>query len=755
MLNGRVFQRVETEQDGQQGFVDARGSHQPRHPGGAESDDDIMNMIPPTPRPTTAAPSTPRPGSLSISLPTARRPREEEPVRTPRPILRRRTDPNPEETREESRASVRPEPEAEQFAATPPRPDGHGASSSQDQPMVDFDLAPADEFSGFLAHRTKKSATSKLIRFDKCSSEMKDALRKARGAEWSKWLDFDAVDNISNSEAERLIAEGHQCIGTQWVETDKNEHLKGTPAYEMKLKARLVVRGDQEHSIDDLRSDSPTADSEAFALVLSFAASKKLKLRSADITNAYFQADTADRLTLLRLPKGSGKEGMAGVDSDYLIVKRPIYGMKDSGRLFWKRLREETIKANWKENFVFKALYQIRINGKLAGLLITHVDDLLWACVPEAEANIQSILQSFKVGRIDQDSFRYCGKEITQDADFSITVRCEHTTTKLEPIRYNKGTKDTISDNEAKQLKSVVGSIAWIARQARPDLSYRTSVLQSAGKSPTLATLKLANKTVEIAKSRSQQGIRYEAGALDWDNMIIVAMADASHANEMQVIGTKTEAYRSQSGRLLMLASPSVLTGDDLNYHLISWSSTIIRRVCRSTMQAETYSMSNMVEEGDKFRAGLADALYGITPTAWESEASQKIRMLWLTDCRSLHDALKKPVMGKIADKRLGIELAALRQSIWRRGGHDKDNVQAEDSLPNDDEFTDRVRWIDTDVMAADALTKLMDATPLCTFVSTNSWSLMQPHESKLKKKAKQLARRKTEETEHEGETDA
>ena len=56
--------------------------------------------------------------------------------------------------------------------------------------------------------------------------------------------------------------------------------------------------------------------------------------RSADIVNAYFQADPADRLTLLRLPEGSGTEGMDRVASDYLLVKRPIFGMVDSGRLF-------------------------------------------------------------------------------------------------------------------------------------------------------------------------------------------------------------------------------------------------------------------------------------------------------------------------------------------------------------------------------------------------------------------------------------
>ena len=31
------------------------------------------------------------------------------------------------------------------------------------------------------------------------------------------------------------------------------------------------------------------------------------------------------------------------------------------------------------------------------------------------------------------------------------------------------------NDAEKSQLRSVVGSLAWLARQARPDLSYRSS----------------------------------------------------------------------------------------------------------------------------------------------------------------------------------------------------------------------------------------------------------------------------------------
>ena len=40
-------------------------------------------------------------------------------------------------------------------------------------------------------------------------------------------LRFAAVVEISKEDAERLIAEGHQCIPSKWVDVDKNQFMKG------------------------------------------------------------------------------------------------------------------------------------------------------------------------------------------------------------------------------------------------------------------------------------------------------------------------------------------------------------------------------------------------------------------------------------------------------------------------------------------------------------------------------------------------
>ena len=98
--------------------------------------------------------------------------------------------------------------------------------------------------------------------------------------------------------------------------------------------------------------------------------------------------------------------------------------------------------------------------------------------------------------------------------------------------------------------------------------------------------------------------------------------------------------------------------------------------------------------------------------------------------------------MNKIADKRLGIELASMRHSIWRRKGEKIGETDADD-LPAIGEATDIVYWVDTDVMIADCLTKLMNPEKLIEAIETNYWDLRQPIASLQKKRHKQQQRRK------------
>ena len=63
------------------------------------------------------------------------------------------------------------------------------------------------------------------------------------------------------------------------------------------------------------------------------------------------------------------------------------------------------------------------------------------------------------------------------------------------------------------------------------------------------------------------------------------------------------------------------------------------------------------------------------------------------------------------------------------------------DTLPSSSDATDVCRWVDTDCMLADALTKQMSPEKLVAAIDTNTWSLEQPIESVMRKRDKQRQR--------------
>ena len=129
------------------------------------------------------------------------------------------------------------------------------------------------------------------------------------------------------------------------------------------------------------------------------------------------------------------------------------------------------------------------------------------------EDRVQQLPDRYMIKTVESGTFRFCGREVIQHSDFSVSVRCKDTTEKIEPVRYDpKGRKQTDRDHEIAQLRSVVGSLAWVARQCRPQLSYGVNKLQSVCGTATLDDLRFANKLLQEAKESSDDGLCFKSG---------------------------------------------------------------------------------------------------------------------------------------------------------------------------------------------------------------------------------------------------
>jgi hypothetical protein len=243
------------------------------------------------------------------------------------------------------------------------------------------------------------------------------------------------------------------------------------------------------------------------------------------------------------------------------------------------------------------------------------------------------------------------------------------------------------------------------------------------------------NKVLDHALETSEEGIFFSSEGITWDEAVVCSINDASFGNEeVEVTPGVFETDRSQCGVMIVLAPADVVNATVTTVHPITWSSTVIKRVCRATLMAETMAMIKGTEAGVRIRAAIVDMRGQLDFTNWEESAASQMGHCWMTDCDSLYEHLVSPKLNTIDNNRLGIDLKALRQQVWEREGERTQQV--------DHSSGDYPRWIDTSTMVADPLTKAMSGDRLTAMMMTGQLDLQPTAESLMIKEKNRKARK-------------
>ena len=578
------------------------------------------------------------------------------------------------------------------------------------------------QFDAFLAKRMPKKkrqvGAGRELTYNKCDDKVEEALDKTRMKEWSNWQQFEAATVLPpGPEQDQFLSDNPDMtiIPSRWVDADKSDDPT-KPEY----KSRLVARGDLENN-DKVRTDSPTTSQLFLHLIISLAVSNSWTLMGGDISAAFLQGAKILRKLGLKVPA----DGIPGVPrGSILICSKSVYGTTDAPRGFWKGLFNTLTECGLKPvPNETSAYYLPGPEGEVRGLLGTHVDDLLW-CGDDGMAEVMAKVQERYKFRITsaseegQDSFKFCGR-ILQQTPEGVTVTCPSVLDRVKGIYVEVGRRKQRSlpatPSEVSQLRSIVGSLSWYSRVCRPDLSFQVNQLQAVQQRARVEDLLVANRLLSYAMETKDRGVHFPAGAFDFKDAVVLSINDASHAASWEATDAgNVVGHRSQSGRLLALAHSDFLQSGTGKVHLLQWNSTVIKRVCRSTMQAETMSLQLGSEDAEHVRQLLyvvKNKATAIRNTDNFVAAMDDIMVGWFTDCRSLSDHLSTPGASEVADKRLAIDLTSLRQELWRERGQLVGNATYSDELPP--ERTTLCKWVSTRTMAADALTKGMKSPQL------------------------------------------
>ena len=468
-----------------------------------------------------------------------------------------------------------------------------------------------------------------------------DAFALPKMQEIEKWKQFETFQEVPDT--------GQESISTRWVCTRK---IKGG---RVTHKARLVARGFEEMS-SNLKTDSPTCSKESLRLLLAIISSNGWKLHSLDVKSAFLQGAPLERDVFIKTPKEAKT-------SCLWKMKRCPYGLADSGRLWYLRLKDELLLICMVQcKYDYAVFMWFDSNGNLAGIMAIHVDDIIYGGSKQFHSEVICKLRSiFTIGLEEDTNLRYLGLDITQDyKGIHVSTKDYGMSLKELPLPDAALKNTDFTSDQVTTLKQFCGQINWLSTQGRPDVSFDSCYIANSLNSGNHKVFTAANKLVR--KVKNQDIVLHFHDDLDISSCAVVSFCDASFAN-LPNAGL-------QGGYLCFLIDTNGV------YCPITWQSRKIKRVVKSTIAAEclaaveaaemTIYLANLLEDMLKLR-------------------SNSVETFVFCDNKNLVNAAHSST--NLEDKRLVIDVSVLRDLL-----HQKELSQ--------------FAWVSKELQLADTFTK-------------------------------------------------
>ena len=349
--------------------------------------------------------------------------------------------------------------------------------------------------------------------------------------------------------------------------------------------------------------------------------------------------------------------------------------MASAPRRFFFTLRKVMLETGFVPSAADDCLFLLRDSeNNLIGAAGWHVDDGLLTGTKEFWDAIDKVGKRLQFGSQKSKEFRFCGVNIRQTEDFTVYMDQSHAAKELEIISGLKGRPDDdpATPQEVTALRGRIGSLLYMTGLTRPFESYAVSHYAGYVTEATVGVLKKVNTVVEFVKANPGLGLHYPGG-VKCDFMY--TFHDSNFKQERD--------SGSQMG-ILSFVGQEVRNDKIHGACLLRWASKRARRVCHSTLAAETLAATGALDS----QAGLRFRL---------NELDFYPKSVMLTDCRSLFDHVYS-MTGSTAEMLLP-DVHELREAVmpWRSALSEE----------YEDEFVE-LWWCDTCLQLADNLTKII-----------------------------------------------
>ena len=517
------------------------------------------------------------------------------------------------------------------------------------------------------------------------------------------YLDHDAVEGVTEGQ----WVEPRRILPSRLVLTNKGEKdLAGA-----ELKARWIFGGHRDPDAGQYLTSSPTVSLIGHNLLNAIAVQKKWAICYEDVSAAFLQGQKlpAEREIYVRVPKGYPPEALEylvgslgkNMRTDLVKLTKGGFGLPESPRLWYLEYKRTLLSLGAREMKLLPGFFVFYdVHGKLEALACIHVDDTRYAGAPTADRIWKALHERLDFGkkRVATEGWsKFCGRYEKQDPQtyelyYSMDSYCKEIPMVKE--REKEDMSRPLTDAERKMIASVVGQVAWAARQCRYDLSYGCSYVQQLVGEAIPQALTILNKVVR----RSKQSVMMKVPQLGCglEEVVFLSMSDAAYGAQPR--------GGSQGGIMVAMAHPDIQVGS-APVAVLEGMSAKLQRVVRCSMSAELSVAATAYEHGDYVRAVFAEmTCSSFMLSSWKMTASYWKHIL-VFDAKVAYDALQSE--SSPTDRKLIVDIAILREALEDPQGHSY------------------VRWVPGREIPCDSLTKWYGNDALLRLLQEGKWSLM------------------------------
>ena len=320
----------------------------------------------------------------------------------------------------------------------------------------------------------------------------------------------------------------------------------------IRYKVRLVAQGfTQQFGIHYDSTYSPVMDSITFRYLIGMAVHFTLEMRLMDVVTAYLYGSLETNL-YMKVPPGLEHTSLpAPIAGKHRGVKlqRALYGLKQSGRIWYQRLRDFLISHHFINDQLLPCLFIKRDKQEFV-IIAVYVDDLnLVGTSSACTAATQLLTQEFEMKLLGQTTF-CIGLQVLHLKDGSVFLSQSTYINRIlkrfnmidaHPLstpmvgRSNKGDDPYRPCEEEEEILgeqypylAAVGALLYLATSTRPDISFAVSVLARHSARPTLRHWNGIKHLFRYLKGTEHLGLHYTRSA----NPTLVGYADAGYRSD-------------------------------------------------------------------------------------------------------------------------------------------------------------------------------------------------------------------------------